>query len=157
MNGRAQGGNRDTGFFGERGCEISGGGRRGAGRRRPSILLLLAMVACAMLVWGCTKPTIDATGTQSTGNIASDAVAGAGQNIHNSLESGKKTECQSNLQQLRSAIQMHKDSEGTYPSSLSDLGPAMRSLESCPSSSQPYQYDPASGRVWCTTPGHEKL
>ena len=111
-------------------------------------LLLFAASGCASTDNGKPSPT---------GNIASDAVHDYGQNIHTSMEAGKKTECQSNLQQLRQAIQIAKDSGDGAPQSLSALGTQYRSMLTCPNSNQPYQYDPATGRVWCVTPGHEKL
>jgi len=114
----------------------------------PAALLLILLAGCSSGSPNHPSPT---------GNIASDAVHDYGQNIHSSLEAGKKVECQSDLQQLRTAIQMQKDSTGQYPASLADLGTQMTALETCPSSGRPYQYDPSTGKVWCTTPGHEKL
>jgi hypothetical protein len=113
-----------------------------------ALSLLFAVSGCARTDNGKPSPT---------GNIASDAVHDYGQNVHNSMEAGKKTECQSNLQQLRQAIQIAKDSGDGAPQSLAALGTQYRSMLTCPNSGQPYQYDPASGRVWCVTPGHEKL
>ena len=112
------------------------------------VVLLFIASGCASTDNGKPSPT---------GNIASDAVHDYGQNVHNSMEAGKKTECQSNLQQLRQAVQIAKDSGEGAPQSLAALGTQYRSMLTCPNSGQPYQYDPASGRVWCVTPGHEKL
>ena len=55
--------------------------------------------------------------------------------------------------QIRAAIQMRTTTDETYPASLNELGlPA--SMLVCPVSQQPYQYDPTTGQVRCTTPGH---
>jgi hypothetical protein len=50
---------------------------------------------------------------------------------------------------------MRTTTDETYPASLNELGlPA--SMLVCPVSQQPYQYDPTTGQVRCTTPGHTR-
>jgi hypothetical protein len=140
-------------------------GRRPMGVRPlswPATVLLAVSLVGAALLTGCGSKSQNrvapaAAPAAGSGNIAVQAVAGYGSNIHNSLEAGKRTECQSNLVQLRQAIQMQKDSEGTFPASLGALGSQLTSIEKCPSSGQPYQYDPTTGKVSCSTPGHENL
>lgn len=65
-------------------------------------------------------------------------------------------QCMSNLQQARSAIEMYQQSNEEFPKSVDELSSAGVSgeLKKCPVSGTPYNYDPASGRIWCTTPGH---
>jgi hypothetical protein len=64
--------------------------------------------------------------------------------------------CQPNLEQIRETIQMYRDDhDGQNPPSLQDLGLPAKILR-CPVSKQDYQYDPTTGRVWCTFPGHEQ-
>lgn len=70
------------------------------------------------------------------------------------MQSGQGVECENNLRQLRAAIQMESIDTGRPPAQLSSSWGAGRK---CPVSGQPYQYDPRTGRVWCTTPGHEKF
>ena len=70
------------------------------------------------------------------------------------MQKAESLACKSNLQQLRQSIQMDADSSGQYPARI-DQG-AMASISTCPDTKQPYSYDPRTGRVWCTTPGHER-
>jgi type II secretory pathway pseudopilin PulG len=71
------------------------------------------------------------------------------------LGKAKGVDCQNTLQQLRAAVQMAAmDNEDRPPPSL----PAdMAGYSKCPENGQPYSYDPQTGRVWCTTPGHEEF
>lgn len=72
----------------------------------------------------------------------------------------KGVQCQSNLRQIRLALQMAlQGEEGRPPASLADLSAqgVTPDITRCPVSGQPYSYDPASGKVWCTTPGHEQF
>ncbi len=71
------------------------------------------------------------------------------------IEKGHEVDCMNNLKQLRMAIQMDTDPvEGTPPPKLSEKwGVPLR----CPVSGKPYVYDPKTGQVHCTTPGHEKF
>lgn len=71
------------------------------------------------------------------------------------MEKGHEVECKSNLSQLRSGIAIDTDPvDGTLPAKLPDLG---SSLMRCPVSGKPYSYDPKTGEVHCTTPGHEEF
>ena len=71
------------------------------------------------------------------------------------LAKAEGTACQSNLQQLRSSIRMDTDQSGQPPASI-DKGP-MAAVSTCPISGKLYNYDPQTGKVWCTTSGHEKF
>ena len=61
--------------------------------------------------------------------------------------------CRNNLSQLRAAVAAYAANAGGSPSSLQELQAGV-SL-TCPVGDEPYQYDPASGRVGCIHPGHE--
>lgn len=67
-------------------------------------------------------------------------------------------DCQNNLQQIRLAITMYEQSNEKWPGSIEELKSSgvTKELSICPITKKPYSYDPAHGRVWCTTPGHEK-
>lgn len=72
----------------------------------------------------------------------------------------QSVDCANNLRQIRMAIDMYQQ-EGDQqqkPSSLADLASSgiKGSVAQCQISLQPYSYDSGTGRVWCTTPGHEK-
>jgi len=71
------------------------------------------------------------------------------------IERARSVQCESNLRQVRQAIDIYKmNSEGRSPGSLDDL--KISSVTSCPVTHTPYSYDPSTGRAWCTTPGHER-
>jgi len=63
--------------------------------------------------------------------------------------------CQSNLRQIRAYLQMSQASDGQYPPTLEARKIGSGSILVCPLSKQPYSYDPSTGTVRCTTPGHE--
>ncbi len=69
------------------------------------------------------------------------------------LEKAHGVECANNLNQLRAMIQMEVADKGGYPKALD---PRV-ALNRCPVSDKPYVYDPQTGTVKCTTPGHEKF
>lgn len=73
-------------------------------------------------------------------------------------ERASGVECMSNLNQVRGAINMYQQSNENFPSSLSELSSygVSNELSICPVMKTPYSYDPAAGRVWCTTGTHEK-
>jgi len=70
------------------------------------------------------------------------------------IEQARKVECQENLRGIRQAVAAHRISSEAPPKSLEDL---RIGVTSCPSSHNPYVYDPQTGTVYCTTPGHEGL
>lgn len=67
------------------------------------------------------------------------------------------TVCQSDLQQVRDAIELasSSDADGKFPASLSELKLPSELLH-CPIGHEAYVYDPATGQVHCPHPGHEK-
>ena len=77
--------------------------------------------------------------------------------VHTPIGQAESVDCRNNLNQIRSAIEMEQTSgeEGRAPASIADLGPSMSSVSKCPISGKEYSYEAATGRVSCTTPGHE--
>ncbi|MCS6776041.1 MAG: prepilin-type N-terminal cleavage/methylation domain-containing protein [Chloroherpetonaceae bacterium] len=70
----------------------------------------------------------------------------------------KDTVCQSNLGQVRQAVNVFRagDPEETLPRSLQELRlPA--ELLTCAVGGEPYQYEPETGAVRCVHPGHENF
>lgn len=63
-------------------------------------------------------------------------------------------DCANNLHQIRMAIDMYRQENDKPPASLQDLRGLSESMFKCSVSGKPLSYDPATGRVWCTTPGH---
>ena len=73
-----------------------------------------------------------------------------------SLDKARQTECNSNIRQIKTALEYYKAENGQYPASLQDLRMKIsESFFTCPATKQPYQYDPNTGQVRCTTQGHE--
>jgi hypothetical protein len=78
--------------------------------------------------------------------------------VHTPIGQAESVDCRNNLNQLRSAIEMETSSSeaGTLPAAIADLGSSMTPVSKCPISGKEYTYDPATGKVSCATPGHEK-
>lgn len=79
-----------------------------------------------------------------------------------SMDKGKSVACMSNLKQIRAAINMEKLSDPDSAAAPPNLQALKRDgitsdMLACPVTHQPYQYNPSTGQVWCTTPGHEKF
>ncbi len=69
------------------------------------------------------------------------------------IQKGESVECMTNLQQLRSCIEMYRIENDANPP---QLDPSWGIALQCPVSGYLYQYDPQTGQVKCTTPGHQK-
>lgn len=71
-------------------------------------------------------------------------------------ERAQGVDCMNNLRQIRYAIDMYKQSseEGKAPLALSELREIPEEMTKCDVSGQPFTYDPSTGTVRCTTPGH---
>lgn len=108
------------------------------------IILILAVVLFqGSGAFSSGKPTssrADGHGTTTIGQVRYDA---------------KDDVCRSNLTQVRQAIEIATTTDDEHPATLQDLKlPA--EFYACPIDHEPYVYDPASGRVYCPHPGHEK-
>ena len=68
------------------------------------------------------------------------------------IQKGHSVACMNNLSQLRQMLQMETMDTGTYPPALD---PNWNVSLQCPVSGYAYVYDPATGKVYCPTPGHE--
>lgn len=75
--------------------------------------------------------------------------------VGRSLYTAKDEVCRSNLGQVRTAITIQTDPvDNTRPEAISDLQLPSEFLK-CPVGGEPYEYDPATGKVRCPHPGHE--
>jgi len=72
-----------------------------------------------------------------------------------SLDAAKSTACASNLDQIRKMLVYQKTAGEPLPATLQEM--KLGSASMCPVSMKLYQYDPNTGAVRCTTPGHEGL
>ncbi|HUV03717.1 MAG TPA: type II secretion system protein [Armatimonadota bacterium] len=85
---------------------------------------------------------------------------GAGDTARAPKERAEAVDCMNNLRQIRSAIEMYQQANAEKPpTSLAALESSgvSSSMTKCSVSGTAYIYDPASGRVSCTTPGHERF
>lgn len=71
------------------------------------------------------------------------------------MQKAVSVECQSNIQQIRAALQTYHEENEAFPASLAEIGYPAKVLR-CPISKEAYIYDPATGEIHCTFPGHEK-
>ena len=75
----------------------------------------------------------------------------AGQAIRRASSEG----CESNLRQIRMLIQSYQTDHSCFPASLTELPDSIK-IRSCPVSKADYDYNPTTGEIHCTCPGHEK-
>jgi|GEM_PF-1782179 len=102
--------------------------------------------------------------TEAEGNTAADGAANQASvpNVRQpttipgrAISKARGEQCMENLRQLRMLIQLATDDRGgVFPTSLTDVPDSIQ-VRSCPIGGQDYAYDPDSGKVSCTTPGHE--
>jgi type II secretory pathway pseudopilin PulG len=81
----------------------------------------------------------------------------AGKKVSAPITKARETVCRVNLQTVRQAIEAERasDPDGRAPASLSELRGLPSEVTRCDVSGKPYIYDPGTGGVRCTTPGHE--
>lgn len=73
--------------------------------------------------------------------------------VGKALDKSHGVECANRLNQLRMQLKMDRMDLGHYPKRIDPKD----SLTHCPVSGKMYKYNPKTGKVWCTTPGHEKF
>lgn len=124
--------------------------RTRAGRGMIEMVVVAAVVLVGVIVY------VNGGFPGLTGKAADKRKDGVGETVvGRSLAAGKDTKCQSNLKQVRMAIQIGTDPvEEVAPSSLKDLKLGA-DYEACPLGKEPYLYDPATGQVKCVHLGHE--
>jgi prepilin-type N-terminal cleavage/methylation domain-containing protein len=73
-------------------------------------------------------------------------------------ESAMGVECQNNLRSLRQAIEIAKlnDTDSFAPPKTLEETRLGSNFYVCPVDGRPYVYNPSTGQVRCTFPGHEK-
>ncbi len=98
------------------------------------VIVIIVLLAAAYL--GLSKRGAG-PGSASTPQAATDKARGV--------------ECANNLKQVRALLEMQVADAGSYPAALN----GENAMNRCPVSNQPYRYDAQTGRVWCTTPGHQ--
>lgn len=124
-------------------------------RPRPLPLLALVVLVAVMALAGCGKGKETAEKPKGFSEQEYHPGLENAQSIPGkALAKAETTVCQNNLQQCRQSIRMDMDQGAAAPQSL-DKG-ATASVSKCPITGKPYSYDRQTGKVWCTTAGHEK-
>jgi hypothetical protein len=111
------------------------------------LVVVTIIVIVVTLLYGRQSP-MGAGGVTSPSGQARTAPGAA-------LEQARALECQQNLRGLREMISAYRIDNEQPPLSLSELRAG--GATTCPVSGNPYVYDPTTGTVRCTTPGHENL
>ena len=106
------------------------------------LLIVVAIIALLAVGYYGLSGNGDETGTLNAKTTPGQA-----------MERSKLVECAANLKNLRGEIEMFQIENDRYPEKFNPAPP----LGVCPVSGKPYHYDPKTGRIWCTTPGHENL
>lgn len=114
--------------------------------RLVGVLVSIGILAVLMMVWLYYGTGGSGLTSQAGGTAPVSRVGEVKQSAHS-------VECRNNLNQIRQAIQIRMTTEETPPPDLNGLGIPQTMLV-CPVSGQPYSYDPNTGQVRCTTPGH---
>jgi hypothetical protein len=109
-------------------------------------LLISVAIILVAVWWIYLRPQ---GGVEKPKRFANEASTGIGQ----TLQKGQSVDDINNLHQLRMQIEMDKDTTGSYPAALD---PKWGIPFKSPVSGYDYKYDPATGKVWDPTPGHEK-
>lgn len=108
--------------------------------------LILFVTIC--LAWGCTE-----TGNQRKDKVGETVVG-------QSMARSKDAVCMNNLRQIRDAVEIAKtsgaDDADALPKTLAEVRGLGNDMKQCPIGKEPYEYDPATGKVHCPHPGHEK-
>jgi len=119
-----------------------------------TLIELLVVVTLIIIVihvlYGRGAPAAPGGDDQAITDLAGEARTSPGV----ALERARAVECEQNLRGLRQAISIYRLDREQPPASLAEL---RISTMACPVSGNPYAYDPATGTVRCTTPGHERF
>ena len=111
------------------------------------LLVVTAIIVIAATMLYGPHGSAGGGGVRGTGGLAQTTPGAA-------LEQARGVECQQNLRALRQEIAAYRIDGERAPASLDEIRGAAKS---CPVSGNPYAYDPATGTVRCTTPGHESF
>lgn len=97
-----------------------------------------------------------AVGPKAVGEESAERADGQGETlVGKSLLAGKDSQCQSNLGQVRQAIQIATDPvDDIRPQTLEETRIGSQFYK-CAVGGEAYVYDPQTGKVQCPHPGHE--
>lgn len=94
---------------------------------------------------------------RGTGDGTSKRADGRGTTVLGAVKAkSEDTVCIEYLRQLRQSIAVYQTSDDSNPPTLQDTRLGSQFYQ-CPMGKEPYDYDPATGKVSCKHPGHEKF
>lgn len=96
----------------------------------------------------CLQGCLSVDGNQRADKVGNTVVG-------QSMARAKDEVCMANLRQIRQAVAAYMTSDETPPSDMSVLKLPPEMLAD-PIGKEPYEYDPATGKVKCLHPGHGK-
>lgn len=120
--------------------------KRESGNTLASLMVVALIILVAMVAWmlwprnSGQKPRADGLGITTPGLVRAKAL---------------DTNCQTNLQQVRQAIEVFRIDDEESPITFEALRLPAESLR-CPIGKEPYYLD-ENGKVHCPHPGHEAL
>jgi len=100
-----------------------------------SLLIIAIIIVAALLMYR-------GGATQKTGSVTTP------------IEKGKAVQCLAQIRRIETAIQMYHTEQGTFPPNLSELTDLAEDDFYCPVTKNPYDYNPATGKVTC--PDHPR-
>jgi len=107
-----------------------------------SVVIILAAVLYFAGMWGNRSSNVDTNQSMSK----SQKTTTYGQ----AMDSARAIECQSNIGQLRQAINMYIQANEAFPASLNEVS-VPDSMKKCSMTKELYIYDLQTGRVMCPT------
>jgi hypothetical protein len=129
--------------------------RRGNTLAASLVVVVIIMIAVVVYItggFGGKKSTL--AGEPQTGRADGHGTTALGA----ARWAAKDDVCRENLSQIRQFIQVAETSgdDDKPPASLDDIK-VPQSIRFCPIGKEAYDYDPATGKVHCPHPGHEKF
>jgi len=122
------------------------------------VLLACAVIAVLVVILFGSNSKIGMEGRIKEAAKEGDVKVKPGQSTVGAvMDTGKATACQSNLRQIRMYLQMEQQENGQYPAALEANKVGSGQILVCPQTLKAYAYDPNTGKVSCTTPGHESF
>ncbi|UCH33270.1 MAG: hypothetical protein JSV65_11885 [Armatimonadota bacterium] len=113
-------------------------------------LLVVTVIILIVIYMLYGRPTAPSGAGTEVDDLATQARTRPGA----ALEQARAVECQQNLRGLRQEIAAYRMDAEQPPGSLAEI---RGGAKACSVSGNPYAYDPATGTVRCTTPGHERF
>lgn len=112
--------------------------------------LIVIVIMCVLAV-----VLLQGSGAFSKEGAKSSRPDGLGKTTVSTVKYAAKDDvCRSNLNQVRSSIEINTTTDDQRPATLEDTRLGAQFYE-CPIGHERYNYDPSTGKVSCPHPGHE--